>query len=97
MSYAVAVITRRTSAAIVAFFVMYPFIGIVRSNAPVFGLLSRYAPIRGLLSVAFGAPKGGNDVDVLTRTSAGGIALTVVWIIVIVAGSGMIFSRSEVR
>jgi hypothetical protein len=97
MSYTVAVITRRTSAAIVVFFVMYPFIGIVHSSAPVFGLASRYAPIRGLLSVAFGPPNGGNDVDLLTRTGAGGIALTVVWVVVLVAASGGVFSRSEVR
>ena len=67
--------------------------------AEVFGPLSRYAPLRGLLSVAVDPRShGGSDgVQLLTRTSAGGITLTVVWIVVLVSVSGAIFSRSEVR
>jgi len=97
MAYAVAIFTRRTSAAIVAFFIMYPFIGIVRSDVAVFGFFSRYAPLRGLFSLGFGPPHNGNDIDILTRTSAGGIALTVAWAVVLLAASGTLFARSEVR
>jgi hypothetical protein len=98
MAYAVAVMTRRTSAAIVAFFVMYPIIGIVRPNVAVFGPLSRFAPLRGLLSVAVDPRGNGNDgVELLTRTSAGGITLTLVWVAVLIAASGGLFARSEVR
>jgi hypothetical protein len=100
LAFAVAVITKRTSAAIVAFFVMYPFIGIVRSNAPVFGVLSRIAPLRGLFSIAIdprGTGNGNGPVELLTRTNAGGIVLTVVWVVGLVSFTGWIFSRSEVR
>jgi hypothetical protein len=98
MAYAVAVISRRTSAAIVAFFIMYPIIGIIRSNVPVFGVLSKFAPLRGLLSVAVDPLGRSNDGgDLLTRTTAGGIALTVVWAVVLLAASGALFARSEVR
>jgi hypothetical protein len=98
MAYAVAVVTRRTSAAIVVFFVMYPVIGIVRPDTAVFGPLSRFAPLRGLLSVAVDPRGKGNEgVELLTRTSAGGIALTLVWVAVLIAASGGLFARSEVR
>ena len=98
MAYCVAVITHRTSAAIVAFFIMYPVIGIIHPGVAVFGVLSRFAPLRGLLSVAVDPRGNGNGgVDLLTRTSAGGIALTVVWVGALLAASGGLFARSEVR
>ena len=98
MAYTVAVLTRRTSAAIVAFFVQYPFILIVKPHAAVFGPLSHYAPMRGLLTVAIDPTTNrDSNVDLLIHTSAGAIAFTCIWVVVLLAVSGAVFSRSEVR
>ncbi len=98
LAHAVTVVMRRTSAAIVVFFVMYPIIGIIHPDNAHFGWISRFAPLRGLLSVAIDPGGNGNgSTTILTRTSAGGIALTVVWVVVLIAASGALFSRSEVR
>jgi hypothetical protein len=99
MAYTVAVVTRRTSAAIVALFVMYPIIGVIRSDAAVFGVLSKFAPLRGLLSIAIepGGSGGNNAGDILTATNAGALTLTVVWIAILFVASGNLFARSEVR
>jgi hypothetical protein len=100
MAYAVALVTRRTSAAIVAFFVQYPFILIVHPHTPIFGVVSHYAPMRGLLTVAIDPRHNGgpdSNVDLIIHTSAGAITFTVVWMVALGMASGMIFSRSEVR
>ena len=98
MAYGVTLVLRRTSAGIVAFFLQYPLLFLIDPEGKPLGFLSKYMPLRGLL-VAIVDPasvsEGGDDLGI--RTLAAGVVMTAVWIFVILAGSGRLFSRAEIR
>ena len=97
MAYSVTIVTHRTSAAIVAFFVQFPLIAAVSPTARVFGPISRFAPMRGLLAIVVDPRFADNHTAGDIRTNAGAIVFTLAWIVILVVGSGLIFSRAEVR
>ena len=98
MAYAVTIVTRRSSAAIVLFLLQYPFILIVSPEARVpFGPLSRVAPLRALLAVAFDPARDHSGTAAGIATTAGGVVLTLVWVVALLAASGARFSRAEIR
>ncbi len=76
-----------------AFFVQYPLLFLLDPKKMPFGLISHYAPVRGMLVVI--DPTGLADAAV--HTLAGGTTLVVVWLVLIVVGSGAVFARAEVR
>jgi ABC-2 type transport system permease protein len=98
MAYGVTLVLRRTSAGIVAFFLQYPLLFLIDPEGKPLGFLSKYMPLRGLL-VAIVDPasvsEGGDDLGI--RTLAAGVVMTAVWIFVILAASGRLFSRAEIR
>ena len=76
----------------------YPFILIVSPDARApFGPLSKVAPLRALLAVAFDPSHSNSAAVTGIRTTAGGIAVTLLWIVVFVGVSGQRFSRAEIR
>ena len=93
MAYAVTVVADRTSAAIVAFLVQFPIIHI-GEHTPFFGPIARIAPFRGLLAITTDIH---NNTDIGIRTNAGAIVFTLIWVVILLAASGAVFSRAEVR
>jgi hypothetical protein len=96
MAYSITVVTRRTSAAIVAFFVQFPFVAAFDGRSGVFAVIARYAPLQGLLALAVD-PRASGGSDNPVHTNAGAIMFTLAWIVILVGGSGLSFSRAEVR
>jgi hypothetical protein len=97
MAYSVTLVTKRTPAAIVVFFVQFPLLFLIDPTSKPFGFLSHYNPLRALLTV-ISDPKRTNPIfENGIRTMAGGLTLTVVWVLVLVALSNVIFARAEVR
>jgi hypothetical protein len=97
MAYTVALMARRTSAAVIIFLVQYPFL-FVNPNKGVFGFLSHYAPLRGLLIMATTPdPESLSRLFEPIRTIGAGVVLTLFWMVGLALLSGVIFERSEVR
>ncbi len=97
MAYSVTLVTKRTSAAIVAFFVQFPLLFLIKPTSKPFGFISYYNPLRALLAV-LSDPKRSNAIfENGISTVAGGVALTVIWAVVLLAISNVIFARAEVR
>ncbi len=97
MAYCVTLVTRRSSAGMIALYLQYPLLFIIEPKEMPFGLLSHYAPVRGLLALVVD-PATSNGINERTiHTMAGGAVLTGAWLIVFVVGSGFWFSRAEVR
>ena len=94
-AYSVTLVARRSSAGMIAFFLQFPLLGLIDPDKAPWGPISHYAPLRGLLAVLVD-PSSGSDTSGI-HTMAGGVALTAVWIVVIVGGAGLFFSRAEVR
>ncbi len=97
MTYGVTLVARRSSAAMILFFLQFPLLGLLNPTKMPFGLISHYAPLRGLLAVLANHTNDAGAQDRAIHTTAGGVALVAVWIVIIIAGSGSIFSRAEVR
>lgn len=97
MAYAVALVSKRTSAGVIVFFLQLPLLELIDPTKRPFGLVSKYAPVRGLLAIVID-PAHVEGVNAQTiHTIAGGVALTCVWVVVLGVASGRIFARSEVR
>jgi ABC-type transport system involved in multi-copper enzyme maturation permease subunit len=98
MAYGVTLVLRRTSAGIVVFFLQYPLMFLVSPESEPLGVFSRILPLRGLVAFVLDPStmtEAGEDIGI--RTLAGGVGLTLVWIVVILAASGRLFSRAEIR
>ena len=93
MAYAVTIVAHRTSAAIVAFLAQFPVIHLDQ-HTPFFGPIAKYAPFRGLLAITSDVH---SSTDIGIRTNAGAIVFTLIWVVILVAASGAVFSRAEVR
>jgi hypothetical protein len=97
MAYCATLVTKRSSAGMIAFYLQYPMLYILNPAKMPFGVLSHYAPLRGLIAIVVD-PAGVNGINERTiHTMAGGAVLTIVWLVVLVAGAGFWFSRAEVR
>lgn len=97
MTYGVTLVAKRSSAGMILFFLQFPLLNLLDPTKMPFGLVSHYEPLRGLLGVIL---RHSDDTGVQARaihTTAGGAVLVAVWIVVIVAGSGSLFARAEVR
>jgi hypothetical protein len=97
LSYGVTLVAKRSSAAMILFFLQFPLIGALDPTKMPFGLLSHYAPLRGLLAMIANPATATNVQDRAIHTIAGGLVLTTVWAILIIGGSGIVFNRAEVR
>jgi hypothetical protein len=97
MAYSVTLVTKRTSAAIVVFFVQFPLLFLIQPTSKPFGFISQYNPLRALLAVISDPKRADAIFEKGIRTMAGGVTLTVIWVLVLVALSNVIFARAEVR
>lgn len=97
MTYAVTLVARRSSAAITLFFLQFPFISGVSVHNRVFGWLSRIAPLRGLLAMLLAPYHHDVRAEEAVRTRGAGVVLAGIWLIALLVGCGLSFSRSEVR
>ncbi len=98
MAYGVTLVAKRTSAGIVAFFLQFVLLGLIDPTKMPFGLISHYAPVRGLIgAIMKHTAESGGVQDRAIHTTAGGVVLTAVWVVVLVGASGTLFSRAEVR
>ena len=97
LTYGVTLVAKRSSAAMILFFLQFPLIGLLNPTKMPFGLISHYAPLRGLLAVVTNPTTAARVQDRAVHTTAGGVALTAVWVIVVIGGSGIAFARAEVR
>ncbi len=97
MAYAVTLVTKRTSAAIVVFFVQFPLLFLIAPSSKPFGFISQYNPLRALLTVISDPRRANPLFDKGIRTMAGGVTLTAIWVAALLAVSGVIFARAEVR
>jgi hypothetical protein len=97
MTYCVTLVAKRSSAGMIAFYLQYPLLFLLDPKKMPFGLISHYLPLRGLLAVLID-PVGVTGTNERTiHTIAGGVVLTLVWIVILAGGSGFAFSRAEVR
>jgi hypothetical protein len=97
MAYSVTLVTKRTSAAIVAFFVQFPLLFLIEPTSKPFGFLSYYNPLRAMLAVVSDPKRANPMFEKGISTMAGGVTLTVIWVLALVALSNLIFARAEVR
>jgi hypothetical protein len=98
MAYTVTLVLRRSSAGIIAFFLQYPLLFIISPEHETFGFVSKYMPLRSLLTVLVDPSREETALfDNGIRTVAGGVAVTAVWIVALMAVSGRLFARAEVR
>jgi ABC-type transport system involved in multi-copper enzyme maturation permease subunit len=97
MAYAVTTVTKRTSAAIVVFFVQFPLLFLIKPTSKPFGFISYYNPLRALLAVLSDPKRSNAMFENGISTVAGGVTLTVIWVLVLLAISNVIFARAEVR
>jgi hypothetical protein len=97
MAYSVTLVTKRTSAAIVVFFVQFPLLFLIQPTSKPFGFISQYNPLRALLAVISDPKRADAIFEKGIRTMAGGVTLTLIWVLVLLALSNVIFARAEVR
>ena len=97
MAYCVTLVAKRSSAGIVAFFVQYPLLFLLDPVKMPFGLISHYSPLRGLLAVVVDPATATGANERAIHTMAGGVALTVSSVAILVGLSGLLFARAEVR
>ncbi len=97
MAYCVTLVTKRSSAGMIAFYLQYPLLFILNPAKMPFGVLSHYAPLRGLIAIVVDPARVNGINERTIHTMAGGATLTIVWVVVLIAGSGFWFSRTEVR
>jgi hypothetical protein len=98
LAYGVTLVAKRTSAGIFAFFLQFVLLNLINPTKGPFAPISHYAPVRGLLAaiVKHTTDNGGGQERAI-HTTAGGVVLTIVWVAVVVLGSGVLFARAEVR
>jgi hypothetical protein len=97
-AYSVTLIAKRSSAGIIAFILQFVLFNLINPTKGPFAPISHYAPIRGLIAVLVKHTTEAASVqERAIHTTAGGVALTAVWVVVIVGGSGARFARTEVR
>lgn len=97
MAYCVTLVTKRSSAGMIAFYLQYPLLFILDPAKMPFGVLSHYAPLRGLIAIVVDPARVNGINERTIHTMAGGATLTIVWVVVLIAGSGFWFRRAEVR
>jgi hypothetical protein len=97
MAYCVTLVTRRSSAGMIAFYLQYPLLYLINPAKQPFGVVSHYEPLRGLLAVVVDPAHANGTNERTIHTMAGGVALTVVSLIVIFVASGLWFRQTEVR
>jgi len=98
LAYGVTLVTKRSSAGMFAFFLQFVLLSLINPTKGPFAPISHYAPVRGLLAAIVKHTTDNSGVqDRAIHTTAGGVVLTVVWVAVVVLGSGTLFSRAEVR
>jgi len=98
LAYSVTLVAKRSSAGMTLFFLQFPLMSILDPTKMPWGLISHYAPLRGLIAVVIEHTADASGVqDRAIHTTAGGVVLTAVWIVVIFGASGSLFSRAEVR
>jgi ABC-2 type transport system permease protein len=97
MAYAVTLVAKRSSAGIIALFLQYPLLFMINPARKPFGFVSHYMPLRGLLAIVVDPARAEGFNERTIHTMAGGLTLTLVWVVVILVVSGRIFSRAEVR
>jgi hypothetical protein len=97
MAYAVTIVTKRTSAGIIVFFVQYPLLFLIDPDKKPFGFISRYNPLRALLTVLVNPRQENPLFENGIRTVAGGVVLTLIWLGVTMCLSSVSFARAEVR
>ena len=97
LAYAVTLVVRRSSAGMAIFFLQFVLLNLINPTQKPFGVISHYAPLRGLVAVIVHHPQAEDVQERAIHTIAGGVALTVVWVAVVLAASGVWFARSEVR
>jgi hypothetical protein len=97
LAYSVTLIAKRSSAGIIAFILQFVLLNLINPIKGTFAPISHYAPIRGLIAVLVKHTDVSSVQERAIHTTAGGVALTAVWIVVIVGGSGILFARAEVR
>lgn len=97
MAYAVTLVAKRSSAGMIVFFLQYPLLFLLDPNKKPFGVVSHYLPLRGLLAIVVDPATATGVNERTIHTMAGGVVLTLVWVVVIVGLSGVAFARAEVR
>jgi ABC-2 type transport system permease protein len=97
LAYAVTLVAKRSSAGMTVFFLQFPLLSLLNPTKMPWGLISHYAPLRGLLAIVINPTTSDGVQDRAVHTIAGGVVLTAVWIVVLVAASGLQFARAEVR
>lgn len=97
MAYSVTLVTKRTSAAIVLFFVQYPLLFLIAPASKPFGFVSHYNPLRALLAMISDPKQSSALFEHGIRTMAGGVTLSVLWVLALLALSNLTFARAEVR
>ena len=98
MAYTVALVTKRTAAAIVIFLVQVPLLFMIDPTRGLFRWVSHYSPMRGLMVLA--TPISHDTQDEFLKavhTHPGAATLVAFWTVLLVAISGILFARSEVR
>ena len=80
-----------------AMFVQYPLLFLIDPAKKPFGFLSHYAPLRGLIAVIIDPATANGVNERAIHTIAGGVALTALWLVVILAATGYSFGRAEIR
>ncbi|HET9728223.1 MAG TPA: hypothetical protein VFR41_02325 [Acidimicrobiia bacterium] len=98
MAYTVALMARRTTAAVIIFFAQFPALFLIDPHKGVLRWFSRYSPMRALMYLAT-APKHDNlgQLFETIRTMGGAIVLALIWLAILTVISGLAFSRAEVR
>lgn len=98
LAYGVTLVAKRSSAGMFAFFLQFVLLNLIQPNKMPFGVISHYAPVRGLLAAIVKHTTGNGGVqERAIHTTAGGVVLTLVWVALVVVGSGTLFARAEVR
>jgi len=98
LAYGVTLVAKRSSAGMFAFFLQFVFLNLINPAKGPFRFVSHYAPVRGLLAaIVKHTTDNGGVQERAIHTTAGGVVLTLVWVAVIVLGSGALFARAEVR
>jgi hypothetical protein len=99
LAYGVTLVAKRSSAGMFAFFLQFVFLNLINPAKGPFRFISHYAPVRGLLAaiVKHTTDNNGGIQERAIHTTAGGVVLTLIWVVVIAAGAGAVFARAEVR
>jgi ABC-type transport system involved in multi-copper enzyme maturation permease subunit len=98
MAYTVALLTKRTAAAVIIFLAQVPLMFMINPQRGPFHWLSHYSPMRALMVLATPITRdSGDEFLVAIRTHQAAAVLVVVWTVVLLGISGLVFSRAEVR